>query len=67
MLISCLDPRWHIDADLDAANIIGMVHTEAMLIHDVQEEWHVRQSNSSNFVRANVEIRVLGKQKNMVQ
>ena len=61
MLILSLDSRWFIDTDLDADDVVGFVPTEAMLIHNVQEEWYLWQSEFDDFVRTNVEIRKLSK------
>ena len=61
MLILYLDSRWLIDTDLDADDVVGFVPTEAMLIHNVQEEWYFWQSDNNDFVRTNVEIRKLSK------
>ena len=61
MLILYLDSRWFIDTDLDADDVVGFVPTEAMLIHNVQEEWYLWQSEFDDFVRTNVEIRKLSK------
>ena len=61
MLILYSDSRWFIDTDLDADDVVGFVPTEAMLIHNVQEEWYLWQSDFDDFVRTNVEIRKLSK------
>ena len=61
MLTLYLDSRWLIDTDLDADDVVGFVPTEAMLIHNVQEEWYFWQSGNNDFVRTNVEIRKLSK------
>ena len=65
MLTACLGSHWHIGTGLDASNVFAYVFSEAMLIHDVQEEWFVQQFNSSDYVSTNVEVQKLSEHKKL--